>query len=81
MVAVGSVHTGDEAIHALETKADFVALGREIIMDPNWIEKIQNEKEDEITVTISRKPQKELVIPDKLFSAMLDTTGWFPFED
>ena len=81
LVAVGSVHTGDEAIHALETKADFVALGREIIMDPNWIEKIQNEKEDETTVTISRKPQKELVIPDKLFSAMLDTTGWFPFED
>ena len=81
LIAVGSIQTGDEAIHALETKADFDALGREIIMDPNRIEKIQNEKEDEITVTISKKPQKELVIPDKLFSAMLDTTGWFPFED
>lgn len=81
LITVGSIYTADEALHALDTKSDFIALGREIIMDPNWIEKIQKEKEDEVIVTISKNFQKELVIPEKLFSAMLSTTGWFPFED
>ena len=78
---MGSVHTADDALEALASKSDFIALGREIIMDPDWVGKIQNDKEDEILVTISKKAQKELVIPEKLFTAMVSATDWFTFKD
>lgn len=64
----------DEALCALDTKSDFIALGREIIVDPDWIEKIQEEKESEIVRTIREKSQKELIIADKLFFTVLDYT-------
>lgn len=81
LITVGSVHTADDALEALASKSDFIALGREIIMDPDWVGKIQNDKEDEILVTISKKAQKELVIPEKLFTAMVSATDWFTFKD
>ena len=81
LITVGSVLTADDALEVLSTKSDFIALGREIIMDPDWIEKIQNDREDEVVTTISKNLEKDLIIPEKLFAAMLSTTGWFPFKD
>ena len=81
LITVGSIHTADDALEALASKSDFIALGREILMVPDWIEKVQNDKEDEIIVTISKNSQKELVIPEKLFSAMLNMSGRIPFKD
>ncbi len=81
LITVGSIHTADDALEALASKSDFIALGREILMVPDWIEKVQNDKEDEIIATISKNSQKELVIPEKLFSAMLNMSGRIPFKD
>lgn len=81
VMGVGDIHTADEALSALETKVDFIALGRELIMDPDWIEKIKNDKEDTIVTTISHNSKEELVIPDKLFEVIEGATGWFPFRD
>ena len=81
LITVGSIHTADDALEALASKSDFIALGREILMVPDWIEKVQNDKEDEIIATISKNSQKELVIPEKLFSAMLNMSGRISFKD
>ncbi|MCE4955179.1 NADH-dependent flavin oxidoreductase [Staphylococcus haemolyticus] len=49
VIGVGSVFTADDALDAIETTGvELVALGREILLDYNFISKIQEGKEDEI---------------------------------
>ncbi|MBE7331935.1 NADH-dependent flavin oxidoreductase [Staphylococcus haemolyticus] len=49
VIGVGSVFTADDALDAIEsTGVELVALGREILLDYNFISKIQKGKEDEI---------------------------------
>ncbi|MEN2006152.1 NADH-dependent flavin oxidoreductase [Staphylococcus haemolyticus] len=48
VIGVGSVFTADDALDAIEsTGVELVALGREILLDYNFISKIQEGKEDE----------------------------------
>lgn len=49
VIGEGSVFTADDALDAIEsTGVELVALGREILLDYNFISKIQEGKEDEI---------------------------------
>lgn len=49
VIGVGCVFTADDALDAIEsTGVELVALGREILLDYNFISKIQEGKEDEI---------------------------------
>lgn len=49
VIGVGSVFRADDALDAIEsTGVELVALGREILLDYNFINKIQEGKEDEI---------------------------------
>lgn len=49
VIGVGSVFTADDALDAIEsTGVELVALGREILLDYNFISKIQEGKENEI---------------------------------
>jgi 2,4-dienoyl-CoA reductase-like NADH-dependent reductase (Old Yellow Enzyme family) len=81
LIGVGSIHTPDEAVKALETGVAMVALGRELIMEPDWVQKVQEGKESEIATTLSKKDQEKLVIPDPLWQAIVNTPGWFPVVD
>ncbi len=81
VVGVGSLHTPDEVVEALETGVPFVALGRELLMEPKWIEKVQAGGEDQIRKTLSRHAQEELVIPDPLWDRLMNVKGWLPVED
>ena len=81
VVGVGSLHTPDEVVEALETGVPLIALGRELLMEPNWIEKIQADEEDQIRTTLSKKDQQELVIPDPLWQRLINVKGWLPVVD
>ena len=49
VIGIGSVFTADDALDAIKsTGVELVALGREILLDYNFISKIQEGKEDEI---------------------------------
>ncbi|PLT34487.1 NADH-dependent flavin oxidoreductase [Bacillus sp. V5-8f] len=78
VIGVGSIHTADEALKALETGVPLLALGRVLIMDPDWVQKVQQGRESEIVTKIDKNAQKELVIPDPLWQAIINTPGWFP---
>ncbi len=81
VIGVGSLHTPDEVEKALETGVPLIALGREMIMEPNWVEKVQNGDEDSIRVTLRKDAQQELVLPDPLWNAIFSVPGWFPIEE
>ena len=81
IIGVGSIHTPDQAIEALEkTGIPFIALGRELIMEPQWVEKVEQGKEKEIKTTINPSDQAFLTIPDPLWDLILNVPDWFPIE-
>lgn len=78
VIGVGSIHTADDAVKALSTGIPLIALGRELIIEPDWVEKVAEGKEAEISTILSRDEQERLVIPDPLWKAIMNTPGWFP---
>jgi 2,4-dienoyl-CoA reductase-like NADH-dependent reductase (Old Yellow Enzyme family) len=78
LIGVGSIYSAKDARIAFETGVPLLALGRELIIDPDWVEKIAEGKEDEIVTEIDKEKQKELVVPDPLWKAIINTPGWFP---
>ncbi|WP_259418107.1 NADH-dependent flavin oxidoreductase [Bacillus toyonensis] len=81
VVGVGSLHTPNEVVEALETGVPLIALGRELIMEPKWMEKVQTGQEDQIRTTLSKEDQEELVIPDPLWKRLMNIEGWLPVVD
>ncbi|MDP4083308.1 MAG: NADH-dependent flavin oxidoreductase [Bacillota bacterium] len=78
VIGVGSIYTPEDALHAFETGVPLLALGRELIIDPDWVGKIQNGKEHEIVTRIHKDAQEELVVPTPLWQAIIHSPGWFP---
>jgi 2,4-dienoyl-CoA reductase-like NADH-dependent reductase (Old Yellow Enzyme family) len=79
IIGVGSIHTPDQAVEALEkTGIPLLALGRELIMEPQWVEKVEQGNEKEIKTTIHPNDQALLTIPDPLWELIMSVPGWFP---
>ncbi|TLS36236.1 NADH-dependent flavin oxidoreductase [Pseudalkalibacillus caeni] len=78
LIGVGSIYSADDAVKAMEMGLPLLALGREIIIDPDWVQKIQNGNEEDIATTLDKSKQDELVVPDPLWQAIVNTPGWFP---
>ncbi len=78
IIGVGSIHTADDALHAIQTDVQMIALGRELIMEPDWVEKVESGREADIKTVLSKLDQEKLVIPDPLWKAIMNTPGWFP---
>ncbi|QHS21749.1 NADH-dependent flavin oxidoreductase [Virgibacillus sp. MSP4-1] len=78
LIGVGSIYSADDAIQALQTGLPLLALGRELIIDPDWVQKISEGKEEEIITELNKNHQEELVVPDPLWNIITNTPGWFP---
>ncbi|WP_419887450.1 NADH-dependent flavin oxidoreductase [Neobacillus niacini] len=78
VIGVGSIYTPDEALKAFQTGVPLIALGREMIIDPDWVQKVKEGKENEIITEVNKDNQDQLVIPDPLWQAIIHTPGWFP---
>ncbi len=78
LIGVGSIYTAEDARNAFASGIPLLALGRELIIDPDWVQKIAEGKEDEIVTKIDKDKQEALVIPDPLWNAIINTPGWFP---
>jgi 2,4-dienoyl-CoA reductase-like NADH-dependent reductase (Old Yellow Enzyme family) len=80
-MGVGSIRTPDDALKALDSGVPLLALGRELIIEPHWINKLQNNEIDQIRTTVRRTDQAELEIPHGLWQMILNVPGWFPVVD
>jgi 2,4-dienoyl-CoA reductase-like NADH-dependent reductase (Old Yellow Enzyme family) len=78
VVGVGSIKHPDEALEVLEDGIDLVALGRELIVDPQWVEKVQSGNESSIRQSMSIHDQEELVIPSAMWENITSLPGWLP---
>lgn len=63
LITVGSIELPKDAEEAMEGGADLVAMGRELIREPKWIEKVMDGDEESIRTTLSPSEMTELSIP------------------
>lgn len=74
-IFIGSnVLTADDALAALED-ADGVYVGRELLMDPDFVAKIENGQEDQIVNTTSIEQLKAAGLPDGFVDNYADKDG------
>ncbi|WP_442598340.1 NADH-dependent flavin oxidoreductase [Neobacillus sp. D3-1R] len=78
VIGVGSIYSAEDAGRAIQTGLPLLALGRELIIDPDWVQKVESGKENEIETKIDKNAQDRLVVPDPLWQAIVNSPGWFP---
>lgn len=62
LISVGSVETPQQAEKVMDDDIDFVAIGREYIREPRWIQKVMDNDEGAIRYTISPSDLQDLNI-------------------
>lgn len=81
VMGVGSIRTPDDALNAISTGIPLLAMGRELIVEPHWVRKLQADQVAAIRTTLRRSDQAELVIPDGMWQMIMNVPGWFPLEN
>lgn len=81
VIGVGSLHTPDEVEQAMEGGTPLIALGRELIIEPQWVEKVMNGQEENIRTDLSVDDREKLVVPEPLWNAIVNRPGWFPVKE
>lgn len=79
-IVAGTLKTENEVEQVLE-KVDFVALGRILITEPDWLEKVENNKNEEIRRALNLEKLDDLALPKKLVSEIVKNKGWFEIEN
>lgn len=71
LISVGEVETPAEAEKVMDAGIDFVAIGREYIREPRWVQKVENNDEQAIRYTISEEDLEDLKITPTMWSFLL----------
>lgn len=77
VMAVGRVRTAKDGLDILKMGAPLVAVGRQLIVDPDWVEKIQTG--EEILTKMRVEDREELAIPDMMWEYMKSRPNWLPY--
>jgi 2,4-dienoyl-CoA reductase-like NADH-dependent reductase (Old Yellow Enzyme family) len=78
VIGVGSIYTAEDAGNALSSGIPLIGLGRGLLIDPEWVQKIEQGREEEIVTKLDIDKQQELVMPTPLWQRILKNPGWVP---
>lgn len=78
VIGVGSLYSAEDALKSLSSGISLVALGRPLLIEPDWVQKVAEGRADEIETELDPAAQDALVIPDPLWRALIHTPGWLP---
>lgn len=74
LIGVGSIYSKQDAVEAIETGAELLAIGRELLIEPHWVEKMKAGEEIITEMDMTR----DNVIPEPLMRTMQSRPGWVP---
>ncbi len=80
LIGVGSVHTPEDALKVMDKDIPLVAIGRILICEPRWVEKVEGGWEFELRYRISADDMDKLKIPRAMAENIQSVPGWLPFE-
>ena len=78
LIGVGSLYTAEDVAEAKATGVPLIGLGRELLIDPEFVTKIKEGREDEIISLIDPEREDQHGLPDPLWNIILQTKGWVP---
>lgn len=81
VMAAGSMVTADNVATALGQGLSLAAIGHGLIINPDWVEKVQNGTEAEIETSIKTSKVSDLELPDKLWGIIQASGPWFKIEE
>ncbi|EPA9739206.1 NADH-dependent flavin oxidoreductase [Escherichia coli] len=83
VIAAGKIRTPSQAQEAISTGLPLVAIGKGLVINPEWVTLAESGRGHEIQTTLNRQLVPELTIPDKLWDQIQASkgTGWFPLMD
>lgn len=83
VIAAGKIRTPSQAQEAISTGLPLVAIGKGLVINPEWVTLAESGRGHEIQTTLNPQLVAELTIPDKLWDQIQASkgTGWFPLMD
>ena len=81
VMASGGIKTCMDAEGAIKLGADLVAIGRAVVVDPEWLSKVRSRSEASIIPGLpkdEREIAKALSIPPRMVEYLLSRPGWIP---
>ena len=82
LLAAGQIRTPGQARDAMALGLPLVAVGKGLVMNPRWVELAHAGRDHEIDTALDLSGEAgDLQVPDKLWSAILATPGWFPIRE
>lgn len=80
VLVAGGITTPAMADQVLDYGVSMVAIGRTLIVNPDWVELTQNGEEDKITSILKLATVQEKKIPSKLMTIFEKLEGWVQVE-
>lgn len=81
VMAAGSMVAPDAVATAIDKGSALAAVGHALIMNPDWVKKVQNGKEDEIETVVKTSKVSEFELPEKLWNIIQASGQWFKIEE
>ena len=81
IIGVGLVKRPEDVMNALDLGIPLVAIGRELIVEPDWIKKVKVGNEQAIRVEIDPQNRTDLMIPDEMWEYISSRPGWVPIAE
>ncbi|SHK83527.1 NADH-dependent flavin oxidoreductase [Chryseobacterium polytrichastri] len=81
VLVAGSVTTPAMADQVLDYGVSMVAIGRTLIINPNWVELVESGEEEKIDSILKLNTVEDKKIPAKLIVIFEDLKGWVSIED
>jgi len=81
VMASGGIKTCADAEVAIKMGADLVAVGRAVVVDPEWLSKVRSKSEASILAGLPKDEfeiAKALSIPPPMVKYLLSRPGWIP---
>ncbi|MCT2561880.1 NADH-dependent flavin oxidoreductase [Chryseobacterium herbae] len=80
VLVAGSVTTPAMADKVLDYGVSMVAIGRTLVVNPNWVEIVEKGEEEKITSILKLDTVGDKKIPVKLMAIFEELNGWVPME-
>jgi 2,4-dienoyl-CoA reductase-like NADH-dependent reductase (Old Yellow Enzyme family) len=81
VMASGGIRTCADAEGAIKLGADLVAVGRAVVVDPEWLSKVRSNSEASIHAGLPKEAGEiagALSIPPRMVEYLLSRPGWIP---
>lgn len=77
LIAAGQIRTAEQAERAIDEGLSLAAIGQGLVMNPDWVAHAQAGHDSNVKLSVSFQDVLRLTIPQKLWTIIEDTPGWF----